>query len=287
MLGRILVSLLPLVGAAFAQQSTPYTDPANGITFQSYSDPTHGITFRWVFPPLTSPQTEYIGEIVAPIDVGYVGFSLGGSMTYSLLLVAWQNAQTIVTSTRWTNAYALPTTYAGPVITQLPSTSINATHWKLVYRAQNATSWNGGSLDTTAFPVLSWVLGETKPAQPANPASTFFQHTDFGFWSQDAASAHDAKYSSYLGGGTTSSTSPTTSRVSTTSTTSRITTTSTTPTTTRITTTSTTTRTTTAPTPTQTQWGQCAGIGWTGPTVCPTGWRCVKQNDYYSQCLQA
>ncbi|KAI8992889.1 alpha/beta-hydrolase [Trametes punicea] len=31
-------------------------------------------------------------------------------------------------------------------------------------------------------------------------------------------------------------------------------------------------------------WGQCGGIGWTGPTTCVAGSVCVKENDYYSQC---
>ncbi|CAO2650842.1 Nn.00g091390.m01.CDS01 [Neocucurbitaria sp. VM-36] len=30
---------------------------------------------------------------------------------------------------------------------------------------------------------------------------------------------------------------------------------------------------------------QCGGIGWTGATTCVSGATCVKQNDYYSQCL--
>ncbi|KAF9045501.1 carbohydrate-binding module family 1 protein [Panaeolus papilionaceus] len=33
------------------------------------------------------------------------------------------------------------------------------------------------------------------------------------------------------------------------------------------------------------QYGQCGGIGWSGPTACPSGWGCVKSGDYYSQCL--
>ncbi|KAK7032146.1 hypothetical protein VNI00_013320 [Paramarasmius palmivorus] len=32
-------------------------------------------------------------------------------------------------------------------------------------------------------------------------------------------------------------------------------------------------------------WGQCGGIGWTGSTTCVSGSTCVKQNDYYSQCI--
>lgn len=46
------------------------------------------------------------------------------------------------------------------------------------------------------------------------------------------------------------------------------------------------TKTTTAPGsgPTQTPWGQCGGNGWTGPTVCGGGAKCVFVNDWYSQC---
>ncbi|KAL2267953.1 hypothetical protein VTJ83DRAFT_5230 [Remersonia thermophila] len=32
-------------------------------------------------------------------------------------------------------------------------------------------------------------------------------------------------------------------------------------------------------------WGQCGGNGWNGPTTCVAGATCVKQNDWYSQCL--
>ncbi|KAG4253092.1 hypothetical protein FPRO06_10004 [Fusarium proliferatum] len=49
--------------------------------------------------------------------------------------------------------------------------------------------------------------------------------------------------------------------------------------------------TTTATTPTDTgssgtspQWGQCGGIGWTGPTQCAGSFKCIKINDWYSQC---
>lgn len=30
---------------------------------------------------------------------------------------------------------------------------------------------------------------------------------------------------------------------------------------------------------------QCGGQGWTGATVCPSGWTCTVSNQYYSQCL--
>ncbi len=33
-------------------------------------------------------------------------------------------------------------------------------------------------------------------------------------------------------------------------------------------------------------WGQCGGLYYTGPTTCTSGWHCVYQNDWYSQCLE-
>ncbi|KAK6538444.1 hypothetical protein TWF694_010029 [Orbilia ellipsospora] len=35
----------------------------------------------------------------------------------------------------------------------------------------------------------------------------------------------------------------------------------------------------------QTGYGQCGGNGWTGPTTCVSGFSCVYQNDWYSQCV--
>ncbi|KAF3389545.1 putative endo-beta-1,4-glucanase B [Penicillium rolfsii] len=32
-------------------------------------------------------------------------------------------------------------------------------------------------------------------------------------------------------------------------------------------------------------WYQCGGLNWTGATACESGFTCVKQNPYYSQCL--
>ncbi|KAG9047063.1 hypothetical protein FS837_003149 [Tulasnella sp. UAMH 9824] len=80
----------------------------------------------------------------------------------------------------------------------------------------------------------------------------------------------------YGGGGPVNPPTTTTGRTSTTSTR----TTSTTTTTTR-------TTTTTAGGATQTLYGQCGGNGYTGPTTCPSGSKCNRQSDYYSQCIPA
>ncbi|KAF5359540.1 hypothetical protein D9756_003282 [Leucocoprinus leucothites] len=46
-----------------------------------------------------------------------------------------------------------------------------------------------------------------------------------------------------------------------------------------------TTSTTTSNSATQTQYGQCGGQGWSGPTACVSGSTCKVLNPYYSQCL--
>lgn len=43
--------------------------------------------------------------------------------------------------------------------------------------------------------------------------------------------------------------------------------------------------TTTSSGATQTEYGQCGGQSWTGPTVCAAPYTCQEQNQYYSQCL--
>ncbi|KAF3910246.1 hypothetical protein ABW21_db0204185 [Orbilia brochopaga] len=87
---------------------------------------------------------------------------------------------------------------------------------------------------------------------------------------------------------TTRTTTTTTTASRTTTTTSRTTTPATSSSRTTTTSSRTTTQaTTTAPTgATQTQWGQCGGASWTGPTICaPPATTCAYSNDFYSQCL--
>ncbi|KAF3920815.1 Endoglucanase-4 [Dactylellina cionopaga] len=117
---------------------------------------------------------------------------------------------------------------------------------------------------------------------------------------QTAATATNAAYSptsyapSVRNAGTTAATTrPTTTATTTAATTTRTTTTGTvrtsSTTTARTTTPATTTRTTTTAATTGTGTGagayqQCGGSGFTGPTSCVSGYKCVSLNAYYSQC---
>lgn len=82
---------------------------------------------------------------------------------------------------------------------------------------------------------------------------------------------------------TTSSTLSTTTKTSTSST-SKSSTSSTSKTSTSTSKTSTSTSSAPSSSGTSTDYGQCGGIGYTGPTACPSGWTCTYSNPYYSQC---
>ncbi|EAU86798.2 cellobiose dehydrogenase [Coprinopsis cinerea okayama7 len=208
MLGRLFTSLL-LAGLALAQTES-YVDPDTGITFQGRTDPVHGVTIGYVLPPLEPASDEFIGQILAPIENGWVGIAPGGGMINNLLVVAWPNGNEVVASVRMAKPFN------DPVLTILPSTKVNATHWKLDYRCQGCTTWetaNGPrSLPIDSAGAAAWALSKSPVDDPSDPDTTFAQHTDFGFYGQIWALSHvDAEtYEHWASGGTGGGPTPTT-----------------------------------------------------------------------------
>nr|AAU12274.1 cellulose binding iron reductase [Phanerodontia chrysosporium] len=271
---KSLLTILTAAGLALAQSSTQFCDSSSGICFQGYTDPDFDVTVGFVLPPIsTPPSDEFIVQLVAPVSNGYTGISVGGTMADSLLFTLWPYNNELILGPRWTSGYVLPTAYAGPQITLLPSSSINSTHIKATFRCQNCTIWEGGSLgsgDLTSFQVVAYVVATTtKPSDPADVDSVIQEHDDFNFFGLDLSMAHSDSYSSYIGGSvTTSAPASTTTHPTSTSHSSTV-----------ISTTS------SAPSATQTEWGQCGGTGFTGPTVCASGLTCVAVSPpYYYQC---
>nr|ACF60617.1 cellobiose dehydrogenase [Gelatoporia subvermispora] len=216
MFGRFLLALLPLVGSVLSQSGSSYTDPDNGFVFNGITDPVYGVTYGVVFPEPSSSGTypdEFIGEIVAPLTAEWIGVSFGGAMLDCLLLVAWPNQNSIVASTRYATDYVQPTEYDGPVLTTLPSSYVNSTHWKYVYRCQNCTTWQGGGISLGGTGVLAWAYSNVGVDDPSDPESNFLEHTDFGFFGENFGQTENANYNNYVNGnpGTPTSTPPTTS----------------------------------------------------------------------------
>ncbi|KAI0647339.1 hypothetical protein C8Q79DRAFT_1009446 [Trametes meyenii] len=244
-----------------AQVASSYKDAASGITFQGISDPDLEMTIGIVLPPDATPaSTEYLVNMVAPVSFGWSGISMGGQMSNSLLFTMWPDNSKIMLGPRWADDYVLPQPYAGPQITLLPSSKVNSTHINAIFRCQNCTAWDGGSLgsgDLDGTAVIAYVTStKTGPADPSDIDSTFQEHDNFAFFGVDLSQSHSSSYSQYINGGsaTTTPAAPPTSTSS-------------------------------APGAVQTAYGQCGGVGFTGPTVCASGLTCVAVSPpYYSQC---
>ncbi|GFF94128.1 cellobiose dehydrogenase [Aspergillus udagawae] len=205
-----------LLEPCLGQSSTPvvYTDPGTGITFDTWTVPTSqtagGLTFGVALPStaLTTDATEFIGYLqCASTDAtktGWCGVSLKGSMTSNLLLMAWPYNGTVLTSFRFSSGYTMPDVYAGnATLTQISST-VNATHYTLLFRCQDCLAWNNngvtGSAPTSAKQlVLGWAQSVAAPGNPSCPAKiTLQQHDAQGIWvaklDSSAASASYAKW---------------------------------------------------------------------------------------------
>jgi len=110
-------------------------------------------------------------------------------MTNSLLIAAWPHEDTVYTSLRFATGYAMPDIYAGDAkITQI-SSSINSTHFTLIFRCENCLKWNhnglsGGQSTTNNFMILGWVQAFPSPGNPTCPDQiTLEQHDNgMGIW---------------------------------------------------------------------------------------------------------
>ncbi|KAJ9137225.1 Fungal cellulose binding domain-containing protein [Pleurostoma richardsiae] len=179
----------------------PYTDPATGIVFGTWSVPdappngdsegpetSGGLTFGVALPSdaLETDATEFIGYLQCAskdaTNTGWCGMSFGGGMTNALLLVAWPYDGEILTSFRYATAYAMPDPYTGnATLTQISST-INATHYTLIFRCQNCLSWTqdsqtGGVSTSSRFWLLGWAQATPPPGNAQCPDQiTLLQH---------------------------------------------------------------------------------------------------------------
>ncbi|KAK9425521.1 putative Fungal cellulose binding domain-containing protein [Seiridium unicorne] len=206
---------------AFAQSSTAvvYTDPDTGITFDTWPVPTTstagGLTFGMALPSdaLTVDADEFIGYLQCASTnttaTGWCGISFGGTMTNSLLLMAWPYDEEIYTSFLWATGYVQPGPYTGNAsVTQIAST-INETHFTLVFRCQNCLSWDQdgttGSVATSAgYFVLGWAQALPQPSNPDCPANVVMvQHEAQGiFAARFDDSVANSSYTSWVSSAT-------------------------------------------------------------------------------------
>ena len=174
-------------------------------------------------------------------------------MANSLLFTLWPNGDEIIFGPRWTayvnlivcllsnllcmsqglcptfallrsqnhvapRLYCEQHTYQGVV----PVSGLNSHHPPFLILnddSQNCTVWEGGSIGSgnlNGFQLIAYVASTDTPVDdPSNVASNFTEHNDFDFFGLDLSTVHSSSYSSYIGGGSTSSTLAPTSTIQT------------------------------------------------------------------------
>ncbi|KAF5861547.1 hypothetical protein ETB97_012796 [Aspergillus alliaceus] len=201
LVNRLLASFLTastVLQTCWAQSGVPetYTDSETGITFDTWSAPAGtgngGLVFGVALPAtaLTTDATEFIGYLKCnskdAVAAGWCGISLGGGMNNNLLLVAYPNEKSILTSLRFGTGYSMPGVYAGDAnVTQIAS-RISDTAFELLFRCENCLTWNhngqtGKATTSKGRLVLGWAQGSANPENPACPDTiSLAQHDNQG-----------------------------------------------------------------------------------------------------------
>ena len=95
---RLSTSTISLALAATA--TAQYCEPKlNELCFEEHTTQS-GVTFRIAIPAGAEEGFPAALQIVAPSEVGWVGFSWGGAMTNCPLSVAWKNGEDVTLSPR-------------------------------------------------------------------------------------------------------------------------------------------------------------------------------------------
>ncbi|AEO61106.1 cellobiose dehydrogenase-like protein [Thermothelomyces thermophilus ATCC 42464] len=197
--------LLFSVRAVFAANEV-VQDPDTGLVFTSNYQLykiNQGITFRVAIPGDAQINTAFdaVIQLVVPSDVGWVGLSWGGSMPNNPLVVAWQNAGSVVLSPRWATGHVMPTesTNAGTYRLFQTGTKSNGTHWQFTALCQGCTSWttsSGGSryLTPTGGNRLAFAYSPGRPSSPGTSSSSIPIHDVHGYWNHDFAAARNPNF---------------------------------------------------------------------------------------------
>ncbi|KAK7188826.1 hypothetical protein DPSP01_007642 [Paraphaeosphaeria sporulosa] len=201
------------IPAAFAQDS--FTHAGTGITFFrqtiSTAETSGGLEWGYALPATGSGNAEYIGYIKGstPSGAGWSGISHAGGMANSLLLVASPDGTNVKTQFVWAGGYSAPEDYTGnATITQIAHT-VSADSFEVIYRCEWCWVWDQKGATGSQIPDEVQVIGWAQhKALPSNP---WVQHNNGqGIFGISVADARNAKYSSWIPGGTPTGTPTTT-----------------------------------------------------------------------------
>jgi len=207
------------------------------------------------------------GELWVSTDVG-IFHSTDHGATLSLISSTLTNTHRIALGKGSGSSWILYAFGHGPVGARLYATADNGASWQDI----QGSSQGFGAIDGCRL------------AGSANEPGLVYVGTNGRgvLYAQGTVQGGGGNSTSSSSPSSTAKTSSTTTRMSSTS---SVRTSSTLTTSTRASSSSSSAQPTATDGPTAPRWGQCGGIGWTGPTRCESPYACQKQNDWYHQCL--
>ncbi|KAL2178209.1 uncharacterized protein P884DRAFT_298869 [Thermothelomyces heterothallicus CBS 202.75] len=201
-----VAAFLGLARRQFEPDSSPYEDPETGLTFASYTSD-RGITFRVAIPdPVPEDKVfDTLLQIVAPKELGWVGWAWGGSMTYNPLTVVWADGDNVVLSSRIAYGYFSPPENPDAQYTVLETgTHVNETHFQVTAKCAGCSRWGDEDtgyteLDPAYQTTFAFAYSETPVETPSDPASNFGIHDSLGHPIYDLATAQNANFDEVVG----------------------------------------------------------------------------------------
>lgn len=200
MLFKTLVSSALLLAGSTQAQSTSYTDANTDITFQTWTDKRSSFTFGIALP--TNPTTDFIGQISAPITEGYASVAMGSSMANKLMVVAWPNGDSVVSSLRIASGYTNPDPIDDDSAVLKPikdGISVDADSFTYTFLCQGCIKDDGTTFAATASPaILGFAVSNKALSTPSSPSGPLNYHSaGFGGFSIDAKAAQSSKFESW------------------------------------------------------------------------------------------
>jgi len=173
---------------------------ANGMCYTEWASP-EGISYRIAIPDSAKAAPFDIAiSITAPVKtVGWAGIAWGGVMANNPLAVAWANGNSVMISSRSSAGHTPPAAFADTTYKLLPSSSVNATHFKVDAICTGCSSWTvnkaTGSLSPTSASVsVAYAQAAKAPTDPKDAASAIGRHDKHAKFTVDMTAAKLASF---------------------------------------------------------------------------------------------
>ncbi|KFA64590.1 hypothetical protein S40285_09344 [Stachybotrys chlorohalonatus IBT 40285] len=182
------LALAPFAQQALAQAGVPYVDPETGIQLSTWTS--QGVTLGMALPAnaQTTDVNDMIGLLECPItsNGAWCGIAFSGSMNRGPLLTAWAEGDEVYATFRYATGWE-PTPYTGENGLSYISSSVNATHFRLLYRCTSCLAWTqdgtpGVAPTSQGVLFLGYALSIVDPTNTECPDdAVFMQHASMGF----------------------------------------------------------------------------------------------------------